>query len=70
MFDELKYRGVPVLADCKRYAQYTVLKNGEPYALEHEFEGADVISYTSELTEDSDYKTIDELKKAIDDREV
>lgn len=67
-FEELKYKNIIILANCKQYSQWTVDETGRPYFHHHDFEGADVISYTTDEYPDVEFETIEELKSYIDKR--
>ena len=65
----MKYKGVEIIANCKTYAQFTVDNSGRPYMHHYDFEGADVISYTTDEYPEVECDTIAELKKFLDGKE-
>ena len=63
----MKYRDIEIIANVKKYQQFTVDDNGKPEWFHYEFEGVDVVSYTTDEYPDYDFETIEELKASIDD---
>lgn len=66
---EMTYRGCTIIANCKTYSQFTIDKDGLPYMHHYDFEGTDIISYTTDEYPDVDFDTIAELKKFLDGQE-
>ncbi len=63
---DMTYKGITILANCREYSQWTLDENGRPLYHHYTFEGADIISYTTDEQPDVEFDTLDGLKRDID----
>ena len=69
----MTYKDCEIMANAKQYSLWSVDETGKLDELQHEYEGADIISYTFQSDKHNilggdfgDFETIEQTKKAID----